>query len=199
MFFQWFIMRFVIVYVISTACFLSGFLLITITGTQFLKNEEKIVNSKFFILIGIVNIFWTISGMTLSIFIWNISGVVYEIFLLMLFIIIPGALGIGTFGILFILLGLRNKQNMGNFLFFAGISYCVGAGFLMIIQSLNLFLPATDLIIFGIIGTIFILSSQGLFTAYSFMIKEKFFVIAGIFLLAGTLSAFYELVFLCHA
>jgi len=177
-----------------------GYLFIAIAGAFNLKREEKLNGSKFFIIIGAVEIIYEILKFRLYFLILTIMG--YTILSMnmtyVIWNIIPFIISITTFGIFIIILGKKNKENFGKKLLLSGIFWIVYSVIIliknMILLPFPLFpIPPIVVITFEIVAVIlitFMVLSRIFLLLYASKISERYLLISSIILLTASIVLF---------
>ena len=188
--------------------FITANIFFLILGQKYHEKREKIQESRFFILLGAINIIWLIIELTLMDFVTLLSLSIDEFYVYMLFFIYSPAIlvDILTFGVLLILIALKNEAQYGNTLLYAAISSviytCSGYISLFLIQfSLSLGINPTGIIlmisgIINIISLIFLIMFNIFLIFYSFRLDELYFKIPAILLLINSIIFILNLILL---
>jgi hypothetical protein len=175
-----------------------------IVGTSRVRKNGTINNSGVFSIGGlIVAIYFVVNGRIFSL-LGGLGGLeFYEdlapTFYALLFQMIPNLVSLTIFGVLFLFLGVKNKQNYGRFLMFSGIFWIV-FGIISILQHSMILLTHMHIYIFPYevyvsiihvwtIGSVLTVISSVFFLIYAIKIKVKILLASSIMLLiASTFS-----------
>ncbi|MFX1276885.1 MAG: hypothetical protein ACFFBP_00890 [Promethearchaeota archaeon] len=199
-----------IINIIISSLLISGYIFIVIGGASNLKGNEKLKGSIFLLIIGVVEIIY-------EHFKWLLQfDFFYEFFNDFEFsyrfsytisYIVPHLISIITFGVLILILGVWNKENLGKSLITSGILMIIYAANQLIFSSLlydflPLTLPANINAIIIIISTsiiAFLIVSRIFLLLYAIKIKEKYLLTSSIILLiASQLLLFYKILELIY-
>ena len=184
-----------------------GFSGLIIVGSSRIRNSSTINKSVIFTIVGVVEILYLTINQRLFLVILGVEGY-YTMPLLMLQNalngMIPNIISLITFGVLFLLLGLKNKQNSGKLLMYSGIFWIVFGVILIVPYSIFLvtYIPLPvppELFNFAritiLIATIFKVTSSIFFVIYASKLRIKILLYSSIFLfVASSVSAVISLV-----
>ena len=188
-----FILRFVIVLFQVT-----GFLGLIIVGSSRIRNTGTINKSVVFTIVGVIEIIYLVINECIFRLILVMTGH-YTLQILMvqdaLNGLIPNIISLVTFGSLFLILGIRNRQNFGKYLKYSGI-FGIVFGVISIVANNILFLGYVpypipfSFILLGYIITpiasIFMVTSSVFFVIYASKLDSKILLYSSIFLLVAS-------------
>ena len=177
-----------------------------LVGQKNHEKREKINDSHFFILLGAINIVWLTIELTLMDFVPILSLSINEFYAYMLFFVYSPAflIDISTFGVLLIIIALRNEATYGNLLMISAISSLIHTTLALISTfllqgSLLIGISPTGaiLIVIGlinIISMIFLVIFNIFLMLYSYKIDESYLKIAALMLTLYTLIAILSMI-----
>ncbi|MFX0025644.1 MAG: hypothetical protein ACFE8M_04455 [Candidatus Hermodarchaeota archaeon] len=172
---------------IISALSIAAYLLLIISSIKLKKNGDRIKNSNIFGIIGILEILSIFIIKNLNQFFQSIPYLPLTLSYLFAFyfiVMVPAIISLNTFGILFIILGRKNKENHGKKLVIAGILWTIfQLIFIFLFQILYIFIgniiPFFAMALL-IVGRIF-------FVIYAFKAGERYLKCSAIILLNAIL------------
>jgi len=114
-----------------------GYLIIVIVGVLHLRAEGKIKSSKLLILVGGFEIIYGFILYQLFMLVIVYGAPIHYDYVVIIVEIIPNIISLLTFGVLILILGMRNKENFGKQLQFSGIFWIISAGILLLYNVLG--------------------------------------------------------------
>ena len=159
---------------------IAAYLLLIISSFKLQENHERVKNTNIFAIIGILEFLSIFIMKNLNQFLQSIPGLplnLSPLFIICFVIIIPAGISLTTFGILFIILGRKNKENDGKKLIIAGILWIIFQGTYM-----GLFMTIISTLISPLL-----LGARILFIVYAFKTGERYLKVSSILLLIATL------------
>jgi hypothetical protein len=186
---------------INVIFLVAGSIGLVIVGVSQLRNEG-IMNMPFILIIdGIIIILYFSLNERLSMVLLGISGhytILYFMIQDALYYLIPNIILLFTFGVSFIILGIRNKQNFGKFLMYSGIFWIVFGTMAIIADSIELlswlpglgpsFLIILIPLLTLIIASIFAITAGVFFIIYASKRDLKILLTSSILLLLYSIS-----------
>jgi hypothetical protein len=175
-----------------------GFLGLIIFGTAQRRNESKIYKPIVFTIIGLIQIVYLAFNERISFLILSLMHY-YTIWFLMvqyaLITMIPNIVSLITLGVLFVFLGVRNKQHFGKLLMYSGIFWIVfgsisiiGNGIILLSYVITIPFPLFLIPLMIIIGSsIFMGVASLFFVMYASKLGKKLLLSSSILLLVASI------------
>lgn len=185
---------------IAVFSLVAGSIGLIIVGVSQIRKGGMINIPLILIIDGIIIILYYTLNERFSMVLLGISGyytILYLMIQFALYYLIPNIILLITFGVSFIILGIRNKQNFGKYLLYSGIFWVVFCSMEIVAKSIYLlsYLPGPfgDLLylivfIMPIIASIFVIIAGIFFILYASKLELKIILASSILILLYSIS-----------
>ncbi len=167
---------------------LFAFIIFTIAGYNFKKRNEEFKNTNLFLISGIIGTIWFIISFLVPAYMFTTPPTPAELqfaylYSLVWHSLVPSFILIGIFGVINIILGLRNKKNYGLWLLLSGILFIV-CTLLDLIPTIS---PLFDILLEVVISIGMVLSSC-FYLYFSLKLKSTYLLVFSILFLFSVIS-----------